>query len=247
MRRSIVTSVVVLALAPRAVGDVSPADTPTVVVKEGTPVEELKPVGLGLMQLLSAEPAVCPRKVVKNNEGSVLFCGATLDASLEGSTAAVDKYMLEDRQARVTESAWTKKRGVLARTYAIGSIPVTVQLVIKKHSVVMEYPLQCFDAVIPAPRRVGEELKYPVLLTRIAPEYPEVQRQARVEADLFFHILVRADGTLGQICLLQDSGTGLGFDDAATKAISKWRYEPARLDGEPIALPFAISVRFRLR
>jgi len=246
MRRWIVRTVVMLALAPRGVGDASPHDTLPVIVKEGTPVEELKPVALGLMTLLRAEPADCPRDVVEDSPGSVLFCGAALGTSLEEATPAIDKYMLEDHQARVTEEAWTTKRSVLTRIYAIGSVPVTVQLATKKHTVVMEYPMQCFPSSLPAPQRPGEALTRPVLVKKRAPEYPEDQRRRRVEADLLFHLMVREDGTLAEICVLYNSAPGLGFDDAAVRAIREWRYEPARLDGEPVAIPFAVKVQYRL-
>ena len=62
-----------------------------------------------------------------------------------------------------------------------------------------------------------------------------------------FQALIRADGTVGEMCLLYSSRPGLGFEEAAADAIKTWRYEPPRLNGEPVTIPFVVNVSFETR
>ena len=58
--------------------------------------------------------------------------------------------------------------------------------------------------------------------------------------------MIRADGTIGDLCLIYNSQPGMGFEESAVNAIKKWRYKPARLNGEPVAVPFTVFVSFHV-
>jgi TonB family protein len=38
----------------------------------------------------------------------------------------------------------------------------------------------------------------------------------------------------------------MGLDEKAIDAVRKWRFDPARKDGHPVAVPVNIEVNFRL-
>jgi TonB family protein len=39
---------------------------------------------------------------------------------------------------------------------------------------------------------------------------------------------------------------GMGLDEKAAEAVSRWRFEPALKDGRPVAVQISIEVVFRL-
>ena len=39
----------------------------------------------------------------------------------------------------------------------------------------------------------------------------------------------------------------MGLTDAAIEAVSHWRYDPARLKGEPVAVYYLVSVSFSIQ
>ena len=55
--------------------------------------------------------------------------------------------------------------------------------------------------------------------------------------------IVYADGTVGDVRVLQGDEP---FVSAALAAVKSWRYEPARLNGQPIAVYREIRIPFKL-
>jgi len=83
----------------------------------------------------------------------------------------------------------------------------------------------------------------PVLKTRIEPVYPAAARKAGVGGDVVLQVVVERDGTIGSVFAVQEGP--LGLTTAATDAVRRWVYEPARLDGRPIAVMKTVRVRFQ--
>ena len=58
-------------------------------------------------------------------------------------------------------------------------------------------------------------------------------------------IVVRRDGSVGDVKVLQ--GLGAGLDDRAAQAVRQWRFAPAQRRGAPVDVIVEVSVEFRLR
>jgi protein TonB len=82
----------------------------------------------------------------------------------------------------------------------------------------------------------------PVLKTRVEPQYPAAARKAGVGGEVVLQVVVERDGTIGGVFAVQDAPMGL--TEAATDAVRRWVYTPARLDGRPIAVLKTVRVRF---
>jgi TonB family protein len=80
--------------------------------------------------------------------------------------------------------------------------------------------------------------------SRIPPSYPEIARQAGVQGKVLLEAVVRKDGSMGNISVLESTASGLGFDQAAVKAVSRWRYKPALQNGRPVDAHVIILVDF---
>jgi len=88
----------------------------------------------------------------------------------------------------------------------------------------------------------------PVLLEdgRVEPTYPQRARRARIETRVVVQAVVRADGTVGDVTVLEADHPNLGFEQAAIDAVKQWRYQPATRDGKPVDVFFAVVVDFKL-
>ena len=89
---------------------------------------------------------------------------------------------------------------------------------------------------------VGADVQPPKLTNHVDPEYPEEARAAGSTGTVYFEGIVGADGTLRSLGML--SGP-LVFHDAARKAVLKWRFRPALVNGVPAPMRAQIEVNFR--
>ncbi len=83
--------------------------------------------------------------------------------------------------------------------------------------------------------------------SRVNPAYPRLARLAKAEGKVILRAIIYADGTVGEIEVVDTPDPELGFAEAAVAAVSQWRYTPAMLYGEPVAVGFTIVIEFQLR
>lgn len=82
-------------------------------------------------------------------------------------------------------------------------------------------------------------------IDRVVPRYPMSARAAGAEGPVVIRGIVRHDGTIDNVEIIKDLPYGLG--DAAREAVSRWRFRPATVGGEPIDVYYTVTVNFRLR
>lgn len=75
--------------------------------------------------------------------------------------------------------------------------------------------------------------------------YPQLARKKGWEGKVKLEAALGKDGRIGKVKPIQSSGYKV-LDDAAIKAVKKWRYQPATQDGKPIEWTLLITVPFRL-
>jgi protein TonB len=85
----------------------------------------------------------------------------------------------------------------------------------------------------------------PVLESRVEPRYPELARRASAEGEITMKIVVEADGSVGRVQV--EHGGHPALVDAATEAVKRWRYRPARVGGRPARVYKTVRIRFTLR
>jgi protein TonB len=95
------------------------------------------------------------------------------------------------------------------------------------------------------PFRPGSGISPPELLREVKPDYTEEARRRALSGDVVLEIVVRSDGRVGAVKVLQ--GLGLGLDQRAIEAVRQWRFAPARRHGTPVDVLVEIAVEFRLR
>jgi TonB family protein len=90
----------------------------------------------------------------------------------------------------------------------------------------------------------GHPIVPPKLLYKIEPEFSEEARKAKYQGTVVLSIEVDTSGNPSRFAIV--SGLGLGLNEKAIEAVSKWRFRPAFRDGKPIATNARIEVNFRL-
>jgi protein TonB len=95
------------------------------------------------------------------------------------------------------------------------------------------------------PYRPGSGIEAPRLLREVKADYTEEARQRGVSGDVVLEIVVRRDGTVGDVKVLQ--GLGGGLNDRAAQAVRQWRFTPARRQGAPVDVIVEVAVEFKLR
>jgi len=85
----------------------------------------------------------------------------------------------------------------------------------------------------------------PVVTYRVEAQYTDQARQARLEGSVRLQGIVRRDGTIDSIQVIQ--GLGMGLDEAAAAALKQWRFQPATRNGEPVDLQLSFTVNFSLK
>jgi len=95
------------------------------------------------------------------------------------------------------------------------------------------------------PFRPGAGITPPQLVKEIKPDYTEDARRRGLTGDVILEIIVRSDGNVGDVRLLQ--GLGGGLDQRAIDAVRQWRFSPARRYGTPVDVIVEVAVEFKLR
>lgn len=76
------------------------------------------------------------------------------------------------------------------------------------------------------------------------PEYPESARTTGQEAKVVLKIVVELDGHVGRVQVLKGEEP---FVSAALAVVKTWKYEPATLEGAPLAVFKIVNITFSLR
>jgi vitamin B12 transporter len=101
------------------------------------------------------------------------------------------------------------------------------------------------DAGAPvAPAAPTPQLTPPVLIDAPSADYPEPARAQRLEGSVLFELIIDEQGAVSAANVLEPAGQG--FDEAATAAVLRFRFEPARRDGQPMRAKLRYRYDFKL-
>ncbi len=89
----------------------------------------------------------------------------------------------------------------------------------------------------------GGQLQAPKLLSSVPPAYPSRALMEKVQGVVVINALI--DNT-GKVADMKVTSGPARLIDAALNAVRLWKYQPAQLDGQPIATHIQVSVNFSL-
>ena len=85
----------------------------------------------------------------------------------------------------------------------------------------------------------------PRLLREVKADYSEDARRANVEGEVILEIVVRRDGSVSDVRLL--NGLTGGLNERAIAAVRQWRFAPATRLGQAVDVVVEVAVEFKLR
>lgn len=78
------------------------------------------------------------------------------------------------------------------------------------------------------------------------PVYPNSAKRKRQQGNVLLMVLVSENGSASQVKLHSSSGSEV-LDNAAIAAVSKWKFVPAKREGEFVVASVIVPIDFRLR
>lgn len=95
------------------------------------------------------------------------------------------------------------------------------------------------------PRTAGPCINPPKVIYQPEPTYSEEANRARLEGMVRLRLVITPEGRPEDIQVTRS--LGMGLDEKAKEAVSRWRFAPATIDGKPVALKTNIEINFRLK
>ena len=117
----------------------------------------------------------------------------------------------------------------------------------------LEFPEVGDSVVVPegpagpaiGPMQISGNVLAPVRIHSPDPHYPEEARHARVQGVVILQTVIDKLGNVTDVRVLK--GLPSGLTEAAVAAVSSWRFKPATLEGEPVAVYYLVTVSFSVQ
>jgi periplasmic protein TonB len=94
------------------------------------------------------------------------------------------------------------------------------------------------------PVRPGGDIREPVKVKNVAPVYPQIAINARIQGRVVIDAVIGTDGVVREARIL--SGVPL-LNQAALDAVKQWRYTPTMLNNVPVQVIMTVTVQFNLQ
>ena len=93
----------------------------------------------------------------------------------------------------------------------------------------------------------GKGITLPVVVREVKPDYTDEAKAARIQGTVTLKVVVRDDGTVGDVQVTGPLDTEFGLDAEAVKAVKQWRFKPGTKEGKPVAVEVTIELAFTLK
>lgn len=85
----------------------------------------------------------------------------------------------------------------------------------------------------------------PELTQPVEPVYPPDLQRNKISGEVTVEFVVRPDGSTDKIRITKS--TNSGFDEAARRAVQRWRFKPGEKDGKAVSTRVRVPIPFRVR
>jgi protein TonB len=87
---------------------------------------------------------------------------------------------------------------------------------------------------------VGAGVSQPRVVRQVQPEHPA--RGFRISGTVLIGLVVGSNGEPRDVHVVKSLEKEI--DQSAVEAVQKWRFEPAKKDGKPVAVKVSVEIRF---
>ncbi len=95
-----------------------------------------------------------------------------------------------------------------------------------------------------APVKVEGDVVAPKVIHKVVPQYTEAARKAHVTGAVILQAIIDETGKVTDTEVLRSLREDL--DEVAVQAVRQWQFEPATLDGKPVAVYYNLTINFQL-
>jgi len=104
------------------------------------------------------------------------------------------------------------------------------------------------DALIQDPEKLAAVTIQPKPKRLVPAKYPKEAEEAGIEGEVLVEVFVGKNGNVLKAVVLKESGTHVGFEDAALEAAWKGKWKPAETaKGEKVGVWVAYPISFSLK
>lgn len=83
---------------------------------------------------------------------------------------------------------------------------------------------------------------WPVIVHKVAPEYTETAKRARIAGIVIVEAIIDAAGVVREVRVAKPLPFGL--DQKAVEAVKQWTFKPGLINGKPVPVIMRLTVRF---
>lgn len=92
-----------------------------------------------------------------------------------------------------------------------------------------------------------EGVTLPQVVKQVKAQYTREAMQQRIEGDVLLDVVVKDDGSVGDIAVKESLDGLYGLDAEAVKAMKQWQFKAGTKDGKPVNVRVDVKMRFTLR
>lgn len=100
--------------------------------------------------------------------------------------------------------------------------------------------------ILPSPDTFVAFEEAPILVKANNPVYPDLERRAGVEGQVWLKVLIDREGTVRDVLVVSESNKSAGFGEAAAAAARRCVWRPAIANGQPVAVWITYKIVFKL-
>jgi TonB family protein len=181
-------------------------------------------------------------RVASNSIASADFSASAAKTTKHKEAAPAEEEPQPSREFTLAAPTRPASSGSAASSLSAEAPTIPTELIVPQRDPIGVIPT---NPEVPAPetRPVGGMVQQARLIRSVAPVYPPLAKATRASGDVVVDALIDATGSVTSVKVI--SGPVL-LQQAAMETVHKWKYEPARLDGQAVAMHLNVIVRFRL-
>lgn len=93
----------------------------------------------------------------------------------------------------------------------------------------------------------ADGITLPQVVKQVKAQYTAEAMQQMIEGDVLLGVVVRSDGSVGDIVVKESLDAVYGLDGQAVKAMKLWQFKAGTRDGKPVNVRVDVKMKFTLK